>query len=114
MPLTQSVDTLRCIEDCDRCRRLCLQAVAHCLRRGGRHAEPGHITTLLDCVDMCATAASFMLRESTAHRRICEPCAEICYACARSCEAFPDDDMMRRCAAECRRCADSCVEMVRS
>jgi len=61
----------RCIEECERCHDLCLTAIAHCLRRGGRHAEPSHITTLLDCVEMCATSVDFMLRESARHRRTC-------------------------------------------
>ncbi|HUK34035.1 MAG TPA: hypothetical protein VLV86_09010 [Vicinamibacterales bacterium] len=70
--------------------------------------------TLLDCADMCATSANFMLRDSTRHRRTCELCAEMCDACAKSCAAFRDDDEMRRCEAECHRCAESCREMVRT
>src|SRR5262245_3600116 len=104
-------DMQRCIQECQRCREECLQAVVHCLRRGGRHAEAGHITTLLDCVEMCATSANFMLRESMRHRRVCEICAEICDACAKSCATFRDDDEMRRCEAECHRCAELCREM---
>jgi hypothetical protein len=115
MPKTRSENMQqRCIDECDSCRRVCLSAVAHGLHQGGRHAEPSHITTLLDCVDMCATAANFMLRDSRMHRRTCELCAEVCNACAKSCEGFRDDDTMRRCAEECRRCAESCREMIRS
>jgi hypothetical protein len=101
----------RCIDECESCRGVCLKAVAHCLERGGRHAEPHHITTLLDCVDMCTITANFLLRGSKMHRRTCEVCAEVCDACAKSCEAL-DDDVMRRCAAECQRCATSCRAMV--
>jgi len=104
----------RCIEECERCHDLCLTAIAHCLRRGGRHAEPSHITTLLDCVEMCATSVDFMLRESARHRRTCELCAEVCDACAKSCAGFHDDDEMRRCEAECHRCAELCREMSRN
>jgi hypothetical protein len=111
---TRSEDMQRGIEECERCRDICLRAVAHCLDRRGRLAEPGTVTTLLDCVDTCTTAANFMLRDSQAHGRACELCAEICDVCAERCERFPDDDMMRRCAEECRRCAVSCREMARS
>ena len=112
MPEIRSDEMQRCIDECESCHGICLQGVAHCLDRGGRHVEPGHLTTLLDCVDMCGTAANFMLRDSTAHLRVCELCAEICDACAASCDGFPDDDVMRRCAEECRRCGESCWEMV--
>ena len=102
------------IQECERCHNVCLGIIAHCLRKGGRHADPNHITTLLDCVDMCATSANFMLRDSPRHRRTCEVCAEVCDACAKSCATFRDDDEMRRCEAECHRCAESCREMARS
>src|SRR5262245_27412662 len=112
--MTRNDDMLRAIDECERCRHACLGAVAHALDQGGRQAEAGHIATLLDCVEMCATAATFMLRESPAHRRVCEVCAEICDACAASCERFPDDELMEECAGRCRRCADSCRNMARS
>jgi hypothetical protein len=108
-----SPEMQRGIDECDRCRSICLATMTHCLRQGGGHAEPAHILTLLDCVDLCAAAANFMLRLSKMHPRICEVCAQACDACATSCEAFPDDEAMRSCAIECRRCAASCRLMVR-
>ena len=106
-------DLQRCIQECQRCHGVCLTAIAHCLRKGGRHADPNHITTMLDCVEMCATCLNFMLHDSPRHRRTCEVCAEVCDACAKSCGMFEDDDEMRRCAAECQRCAEACRQMVR-
>lgn len=114
MPKTRSADMQRAIDRCESCREVCLQAVAHCLQRGGSHAAPNHITTLLDCADMCGISANFMLRDSALHLRTCEACAIVCDVCAKSCETFPDDEVMRRCGEECRRCADSCRAMVRS
>jgi len=104
-------DIHRAILECETCHDVCVQTIAHCLRKGDKYAEPGHITTLLDCVDMCVTSAAFMLRESHRHRRTCEICAEVCDACAKSCATFPNDDEMRRCEAECHRCAASCRRM---
>jgi hypothetical protein len=109
--MTGHDDLRRAIDECERCRDVCLRAVTHGLRQGDRHAEAAHITALLDCVDMCAVCAIFMLRESSSHRHVCEVCAEACDACAKSCDRFPDDDELRRCSAECRRCAESCREM---
>ncbi|HMF96909.1 MAG TPA: four-helix bundle copper-binding protein [Vicinamibacterales bacterium] len=107
-------DMQRAIEQCEGCRDVCLRAVAYCLDRRGRHAEPSHVTALLDCVDACTTASNFMLRDSLSHGRACELCADVCDQCAESCERFPDDNAMRSCAAECRRCAASCRDMARS
>jgi hypothetical protein len=85
--------------------------ITHCLQKGGKHAAPEHIRTMLDCAQICATSADFMLRKSPLHRSTCRTCSEVCEACRASCEAIADDDMMRRCADMCRECAESCREM---
>jgi hypothetical protein len=101
----------RCIDECLSCFRTCLETVTHCLEKGGRHAEASHIRLLLDCAEICQTSAGFMLRTSDLHTRTCAVCAEICERCARECEAFGDDPVMRACAEACRRCAESCRQM---
>ena len=100
-----------CIDACTSCHQTCLHQVHHCLEKGGTHAESAHITLLLDCAQVCATSADFLTRHSAHHQLTCRTCAELCEACAASCDAFGDDEMMRACAEECRRCAASCREM---
>lgn len=100
-----------CIEECKSCHDVCIESVSYCLQMGGEHANPNHIRTLLDCADICATSANFMLRGSELHPRTCEVCAEVCERCADSCEQFKDDEMMQHCAQICRSCAESCYEM---
>jgi len=99
------------IEQCEKCHDVCMRTVTHCLDQGNSLAETDHIRALLDCIDFCATCVSFMLRDSPAHRRVCEICAEVCDACAVSCERFADDRVVTECAKECRRCAESCRKM---
>ena len=111
MTHTRNESMQRCIDECQSCHEVCLETATHCLQQGGRHSDPKHMTALLDCADICAISADFMLRSSERHRRTCEVCAEVCEACAKSCESIGDDDVMRRCAEECRRCADSCRQM---
>jgi len=106
-----SAEMRECITDCQDCGAICLETVTHCLQMGGPHAEPMHIRTLLDCADICQTAANFMLRGSDLHPRTCAVCSEACGRCASSCEAFPDDEMMMQCAEVCRRCEASCRRM---
>ena len=100
-----------CIERCSDCHDVCLATVQHCLERGGEHARPEHIRTLLACAAVCDTSRDFMLLGSDHHARTCEVCAEVCERCAESCEAVGDDEVMKRCAEECKRCADSCRSM---
>lgn len=103
-------DMRDCINECLNCYAVCTQTVDHCLSMGGRHAEPRHIRTMLDCAEICRTSAGFMLRMSEFHFETCALCADICLACADSCSKF-DDREMQRCAEVCRSCAASCQKM---
>lgn len=106
-----SAEMQRCVEECQRCEATCIEVTHHCLALGGAHAEARHITVLLDCAQICGTAANFMQRGSELHTRVCAACADICRACERECRSMGDDDMMQRCADACRQCAESCERM---
>ena len=102
----------KCIQSCTACHQVCLQAISHCLEKGGEHASPTHIRTLEDCAEICSVSANFMMRGSDLHPAICGACAEACLACADSCEKIADsDEMMKACANICRLCAESCQKM---
>lgn len=104
-----SPDVERCIEECQNCHRVCLgMTMHHCLMVGGRHSEPRHLKLLLSCAAICQTSADLMLMGSTYHARMCALCADVCEACARSCEQVGD---MEACVLACRRCAESCRKM---
>ena len=97
-----------CIETCLECHRTCLEHFTQmCLEKGGKHVEKKHATLMLDCIDICATSADFMTRQSEFHKLTCRACAEICSACADSCEEIG----MTECAEQCRKCAASCGGM---
>jgi hypothetical protein len=102
----------KCIQLCQECHALCTQTVVHCLKLGGRHAAPEHISLLLDCAQICETTAQYLLRGSSLHERMCGLCAEVCRQCGQNCvQVAGDDQMVKQCAEMCRRCADSCERM---
>jgi hypothetical protein len=105
------MDMQTCITNCTDCHRICLETITYCLQKGGKHAGADHIRLMMDCVQICATSADFMIRGSELHRLTCGACVEICTRCAEDCEQMADDARMKRCAEMCRRCADSCREM---
>ena len=108
-----SAEMQRCIQECRNCASICLETVQHCLKRGGKHAEPAHIRMLMDCAEICQASANFMQRGSPLHMQTCAACAEVCKACAEDCEHFKDDEMMAACAQACRSCEASCRQMAR-
>lgn len=102
----------KCIQLCRDCHAMCTQTIAHCLKLGGRHATPDHIRLMVDCAQMCATSADYMLRESPFHDRICGLCSELCKQCGKACEQVAGEDrMVKQCAEMCQRCASSCERM---
>jgi hypothetical protein len=102
----------KCIQLCQDCHAVCAQTVRHCLKLGGRHAEPQHITWLLDCAEICQTTSGYLLRGSLLHEPMCGLCAEVCRQCADNCmETAAADQVHKQCAEMCRRCAGSCERM---
>ena len=98
-----------CIEECKQCHDMCLQmAMTYCLEQGGKHVEQDHIRLMINCAEICQTAANFMLSDSPLSSSVCNACADVCYACAESCEEIGDMD---ECARACRLCAESCEQM---
>src|SRR5215203_5132272 len=84
----------KCIQLCRDCHAMCTQTIAHCLKLGGRHATPDHIRLMVDCAQMCATSADYMLRESPFHDQICRLCSELCKQCGKDCKQVAGDDQM--------------------
>ena len=104
-----SAEMQACMDACHHCRVTCLSIVTqHCLPMGGEHARPEHIKIMLDCAQICATSLDFMARGSDQHKLVCGVCAQICRACAASCEKL---DGMEDCVAACLRCAEACEKM---
>ncbi|WP_213454829.1 four-helix bundle copper-binding protein [Rhizomonospora bruguierae] len=103
--------TTQAIDDTLECSRICEETLPYCLQQGGRHVEPEHIKLLMDCADICRTAAAFMQRVSRYHTEVCRLCAMICQACADDCAQFSGDEQMMRCSEACRQCAASCGQM---
>jgi hypothetical protein len=101
----------RCIQECLSCFSVCEQTLAHCLRKGGKHAAPELVKVMVDCAESCRMSAAMMSRESAFHARHCGLCADICKACEEACEEFAGDAQMKACADACRSCADACRQM---
>jgi hypothetical protein len=105
---TANPDLESCIQYCLDCHRQCQQdAMTHCLQLGGKHTEPDHFRLMMDCAEICRSAAVLMMHRSPFHNALCGICSEICDECAQSCRALD----MEECARICERCADSCRRM---
>ena len=103
-----------CIQDCTECYQMCSHLVDYSLKKDASHAHAEHIKILLDCARICNLSADLMIRHSEFHNSTCKVCAEVCLACAISCDiSGKNDPMVQACAETCRKCAASCTEIAK-
>lgn len=110
--LNISPEMEQCIDHCTDCHDVCIELIDHCLRQGGRYAEPDRVKLFEDCAEICQTALDFMVRESARYPLTCAVSAAICDEVARDCAMFQDDEIMQRCAEIARKCGRSLRSMV--
>jgi hypothetical protein len=95
------------VAECMERHRLCLEAVTHCLRQGGDYAEESHIKLLLNCSQICMTAADFMIRGCENLHELCEIAAFVCERTVVSCQRWADTDpVLKQCMEQCSRCGE--------
>ena len=103
----ESAELGRCIDACERCHRVCLQAaMTYCLEQGGEYLEPPHLRVMLACSELCRTTADAMLARYALYEELCAVCARVCRDCAESCERVGE---LEECVEACRRCAEGCA-----
>ena len=103
------VEIQQCIQDCLNCHAVCVRTADACRQAGGDHAKDEHIYVLLDCADMCLTAAHFMQHNSPLYGYACQAAMQVANHCAGECEQMGDDD----CANACRNAASSCEQLTK-
>ena len=96
-----------CIQDCLNSHAVCLDTAMSLLQKGKEYADPVRI--LLDCSELCATNAHFMMRNSPVYGSLFQPCAQVCNHCAEVCDEIGESD----CANACRASAASCEQMAK-
>lgn len=118
MPRTTVLDRRemvdRAVEACRSAHGTCTETIVYGLELGGDRADERLVTLLQDCADLCRLTEDVLLRGSRYTDRICGLCADSCEDAAEACDAFPDDEVMKACANETRRCADASRELVSS
>jgi hypothetical protein len=104
-----------CAKACSDCQRACDSCAHHCgeMVASGKKDHLRTLHTCSDCANFCAAAAQIVARQGPMSGIICEACAKACNLCGAACEKFPDDEHMKLCALECRKCEKACKEMLK-
>lgn len=96
-----------CCMVCTECRSTCLETVKYCLEKGGALADSSLIVMLLEMSQLCQTCADFCAMGSQRGDAVHAACAKLGEECAKVLDRFTDAEL-KKCAAVCRRCAQSC------
>jgi hypothetical protein len=106
---TFSVNMHECIDNCLEASKVCQSCLQHCLSLGGKHAQPEHISLLLETAEICHVTATFMLATSKFTHELAGVCSRVCDAAAQSLnEMDPEDPHMVKCMTICKKTADAC------
>ncbi len=103
------VEMQQCIQDCLNCHAACIRTAEACKRASGEHGKDEHVYMLLDCAEICLTAAHFMEHNSPLYGYACQAALQVATHCADECELMGDTD----CVNACRNSIDSLQQVVR-
>lgn len=95
------------------CEATCEHMIHHLTMMKLTSTRIAQVSLLRDCSDICGLAARFLARESYFSKVLADVCAEICNACGKECERFPDE-MSHHCAEICFNCAKHCRQFARN
>lgn len=99
----------RCIDALQACYAVCMRSVSYGYVKESGPLQEEHVRLMIDCAEMCQTAANFLIRESDHYLRICREAAEICKDLVSSCEGV---DGMEGILSICDECVSACRVIV--
>ena len=89
---------------------VCAPCATHCAHRLA-DGKKEHLSCLMhcrDCATCCAACCQVCARGGPLSAVMADCCAKCCDHCAKACEVFPDDQHMKACDEECRKCEKAC------
>jgi hypothetical protein len=103
------------VDICLSTHKLCLQAVAFCIDRGGELADTELLHALLDCAEINQTAANFLCRVSRHSTDIVHNAGAVSQQTAEHLAHIEQTDgLLRSVYAACLQSADVCAEFGRA
>ena len=99
-------ETKTCVAALQACHATCLQfATFDCMQGNYPRVGPNQFRLMLDCAELCQTAANFLIRDSDHYLRVCREALVICEDLASDCRKFPG---MEAILAACDECVSAC------
>lgn len=100
-----------CVDDCIECMRACEWCAEACLEGLPPGIMAQYREALFACADLAMRTAKALARGEANTLELCDLCAEMCTAWSRESDAW-ETAVFQQCVDACRRCADSCHDML--
>ncbi|MCT8975350.1 four-helix bundle copper-binding protein [Clostridium sp. CX1] len=100
-----------CMDALNKCAQLCQECLRLCLEEPDMNMREHCMLDLMDCAEVCSTAACAMARRSKHLKEILNLCSTICEECASECNRFKSEHN-NLCADACRHCAEECRKVM--
>lgn len=85
----------------------CHAAFAYCATEVSEVRDLSDLLCLADCSQICTVAAEFIMRGSTYSDMIRDTCLQMCMDAAKTCDAYPNDEVLAACADVLRDACDA-------
>ncbi len=97
-------------EDCGHCVATANDCLRHCIGMLAMkdYSMTGCINTAYQVVAACGALQALAAVNSPAVPAFAKATAEICAACQKECEKYPDVAECKACAASCKACSEEC------
>ncbi len=97
-------------DDCGHCVATANDCLRHCIGMLAMkdYSMTGCINTAYQVVAACGALQALAAVNSPAVPAFAKATAEICAACQKECEKYPDTPECKACAESCKTCADEC------
>ena len=103
-------------EDCGHCVATANDCLRHCIGMLAMqdYSMTGCINTAYQVVAACGALQALAAVNSPQVPAFAKATAEICAACQKECEKYPDTAECKACAASCKACAEECRKIGRA
>jgi hypothetical protein len=85
----------------------CHAAFAYCASEANEIRDLSDLLCLADCAQICTITAEFIMRGSIYSDTIRDACLQMCMDAAKTCEAYPNDEVLSACADVLRDACDA-------
>lgn len=97
--------------NCDACANFCAKTLNYCVSKRGAYGKDTVTTPIKDAISCCKSSSELLSRSSALQNKSIAMTIDALNECVKVCEGFPNDNNMKACADECRKCGSNLAKV---